>query len=146
MLSTLFQISSVVSFDSGGTYSAAVIEREAQDVAKAFYGIRLFVDKYHYADKDLKTYARCMFNRVDAGNGVNDLHVIVSTPEQFLGYYETSPVLDEFYTVAKEAVAEWHAETVKPCDLTYRYAELTESGIYLTNEFGADGYARRWQY
>lgn len=123
----------------------AVIEREATAIAKAFYGIKNFVEKYHYTDEDLITYARCIFNRVDASKGINSVDVILSTPDQFLAYADNNPVLNEYYTIAKKAVTEWHNETVKPCDLSYRYAELTESGIYLSNEFNADGYSRRWR-
>lgn len=123
----------------------AVIEREATAIAKAFYGIKNFVEKYHYTDEDLITYARCIFNRVDASKGINSVDVILSTPDQFLAYAENNPVLTEFYQIAHEAVTEWHNETVKPCDLSYRYAELTENGIYLSNEFNADGYSRRWR-
>lgn len=122
----------------------AQIERESEALAKAFYGIRNFTEKYHYDSTDLETYARCVFNRVDAGNGVNSLEAIISRPDQFLGYYDTSPVIDNLYKLAKEFVAAWHTEKVKPCDLSYQWAELTDKGIYLINEFGADGYARRW--
>ena len=124
---------------------AAVMQRDAEAVAKAFYGIRNFIVKYHYTEKDLKTYARCMFNRADAANGLYDLETVIGRKDQFLGYDRKNPVLNEYYTVAQAAVEEWHRETVKPCDVSYQFAELTEDGIYLAAEFGADGYARRWQ-
>lgn len=122
----------------------AVIDKEAREVAKAFYGIRNFIDKYNYTDKDLETYARCMFNRVDSGNGINSLAVIIATPEQFLGYGDSNPVLDNYYQIAKDNVTAWHNEDVKPVDSSYRYAELRPEGIFLTAEFGAGPYARRW--
>jgi hypothetical protein len=124
---------------------AAIMQREAEAVAKAFYGIRNFIVKYHYTEKDLKTYARCMFNRADAADGLYVLETVIGRKDQFLGYDSKNPVLNEYYTVAQAAVEEWHRETVKPCDVSYQFAELTESGIYLAAEFGADGYARRWQ-
>lgn len=123
---------------------AAIIDREAKAVAKAFYGIRLFVDKYHYDASQLETYARCIFNRVDVGNGINSLETVVSREGQFLGYADGNPVLDNYYQLAKKFVTDWHNEDVKPCDFSYQWAELTDKGIYLVNEFGADGYARRW--
>lgn len=123
---------------------AAVMDREATLIAKAFYGIRLFVEKYHYTKDDLLTYARCIFNRVESSNA-NTVEFVVSAPEQFLAYSEKNPVLTEYYDIALEAVKAWHNETLKPCDASYRFAELTERGIYLTAEFGADGYARRWR-
>ena len=50
------------------------LDAEAETLAKAFYGIHLFIDKYHYTDSDLETYARCIFNRYGAGNGLNSIH------------------------------------------------------------------------
>ena len=123
---------------------SAVMEREAAAIAKAFYGIRNFVDKYHYTKDDLITYARCIFNRVDSNNA-NTVQSVVSAPEQFLAYSEKNPVLTEYYDIALETVKAWHYETLKPCDASYRYAELTDRGIFLTSEFNADGYARRWR-
>lgn len=122
----------------------AVIASGAKSVAKAFYGIRNFIDKYGYDRSDLDTYSRCMFNRVDAGNGVNSLEVIIAQPEQFLGYADGNPVLDEYYKIAYELVSTWMSEETKPCDTSYRFAELTEKGIYLTDTFNAGPYDRRW--
>ena len=119
-----------------------VIQQEAREVAKAFYGIRRFCDRYGYDDSDLATYARCMFNRADAKK--TPLKSVISREGQFLGYSEDNLVLDVYLQPALAAVREWHSEDVKPCGLDYQYAELTERGIYLVNEFGADGYVRRW--
>ena len=122
-----------------------IMKSEANAIAKAFYGIRLFIDKYHYSESDLETYARCIFNRVDYGNGVSSVEEILATPEQFLAYSEQNPVLDEYYRLAYKFVEKWHSEETKPCDSGYRWAELTPQGIFLTNEFGAGPYSRRWQ-
>lgn len=117
-----------------------IMDQEATAVAKAFYGISRFVDKYHYSESDFATYARCMFNRAENA----DLQEVVSAKDQFLGYADNNPVLAEYYDLAIKFVREWHEETVKPCDISYIFAELTPNGIYLRNEFNADGYARRW--
>ena len=122
-----------------------IMKNEATAVAKAFYGIRNFVDKYHYSESDLETYARCIFNRVDYSGGVSSVEEILATPEQFLAYSEKNTVLDEYYQMAYKFVEAWHTEQTKPCDSGYRWAELTPQGVYLTNEFGAGPYARRWQ-
>ena len=116
------------------------IAQEATAVAKAYYGIRNFVEKYNYSETDLETYARCMFNRAEGG----DLVSVVSAKEQFLGYSDNNTVLDEYYNLAIRLVEKWHNETTKPCDTSYRYAELTPDGIFLKNDINANGYARRW--
>lgn len=123
---------------------AKTIDTEAETVARAFEGIKLFIEKYHYTDADLDTYARCMFNRVDVGNGVNSLYTIVSRPLQFTGYSDNNTVQKDYKALAKKLVTAWHEETEKPCDLRYQFAELTPEGIFLTMEVNAGPYARRW--
>lgn len=140
----------------------AVIDRESDAVARMFYGIHRFIEKYHYSEADLVTYARCAFNRKDSGNYyVTDdkgnfvldengekikanVEQIISQKDNFVGYADSNPVLKEYKQLAKELVTEWHNETVKPCDNSYQWAELTPDGIYLKADFDADGYARRW--
>lgn len=117
-----------------------IMDQEATAVAKAFYGIHRFIEKYNYSESDLRTYARCMFNRAENA----DLQEVISAKDQFLGYADNNPVLAEYNEYAVKFVKEWHEETVKLCDISYIFAELTPNGIYLRNEFKADGYARRW--
>lgn len=124
----------------------AIIKREATDGAKMIYGIRKFIEKYGYDERDLRTYIRCAIDRVDFGNGINDFHAVVSQEGQFLAYSENNPVLDEYYQVAYTEIQAWHNESTKPWDTSFRFAELTETGIFLTSEFGVDGYARRVKY
>lgn len=119
-----------------------IMTEEAKVVAKAFYGIRNFVDKYGYTTADLETYARCIFNRADAtGQSIEE---VVSKKDQFLGYAEGNQLVKEYYDQAIRFVNDWHTEEVKPCDSSYQWAELNEDGIWLRNSFKADGYARRW--
>ena len=122
----------------------AVIDRESDAVARMFYGVHRFVEKYHYSESDLETYARCAFNRKDASKTGNSLEVIISQPDQFVGYADSNPVLKDYKQIAEQLVTEWHNETVKPCDTSYQWAELTEKGIFLKDDINADGYARRW--
>lgn len=117
-----------------------IMAQEATAVAKAYYGIRNFIEKYNYSETDLETYARCMFNRAEGG----DLVSVVSAKEQFLGYADGNTVLDDYYNIALRLVEKWHTETTKPCDISYKYAELTPEGIFLKNDINANGYARRW--
>ena len=119
-----------------------IMEQEATAVAKAFYGINKFVEFYGYGEKDLETYARCMFNRAEASG---DLIAEISKPEQFTGYNDGNQVVANYKQLALKLVEEWHNETVKPCDTSFVFAELTPDGIWLKQQLHADGYARRWQ-
>ena len=120
-----------------------IMTEEAKVVAKAFYGIRLFVEKYGYTQADLETYARCMFNRADATG--QSLEAVVSKKDQFLGYSENNQLVKEYYDFAIRFVNDWHKEEVKPCDISYQFAELEDDGIWLVKTFNADGKERRWK-
>jgi hypothetical protein len=120
-----------------------IMTEEAKVVAKAFYGIRRFVEKYGYTQADLETYARCMFNRADATG--QSLEAVVSKKDQFLGYSENNQLVKEYYDFAIKFVNDWHNEEVKPCDISYQFAELEDDGIWLVKTFNADGKERRWK-
>jgi len=117
-----------------------LIEQESIAMAKAFYGIDRFVEKYHYNEADLATYARCMFNRADS----DDLIQVISSPNQFTGYSDGNQVIADYKQLAERLIRAWHEETVRPCDTAYIFAELTPDGIFLKKDFHAGPYDRRW--
>ena len=135
-----WQSEQVVQDESAATSQEYVINAEATAMAKAFYGIDKFIEKYHYDESDLVTYARCMFNRAENA----DLVSVIARPEQFTGYSDGNQVIAEYKQLAQRLITEWHEETVKPCDTAYIFAELTPEGIFLKKDLHADGYARRW--
>jgi len=126
--------------ESAATSQEYVIGMESDAVAKAFYGIDRFVEKYHYNEADLATYARCMFNRADS----DDLIQVISSPNQFTGYSDGNQVIADYKQLAERLIRAWHEETVRPCDTAYIFAELTPDGIFLKKDFHAGPYDRRW--
>ena len=123
-----------------------IMQKESESLARIFYGISKFQDKYGYDDKDFFTLARCVFNRVENDHYASDLAEVVNQKDQWVGYFENNPVLSEYYDLAYKAVQEWHQESIKPISNDFVYAELTPNGVFLKNDFHADGYARRWRY
>lgn len=138
-----WQSEQVVQDESAVTSQEYVINAEAEAMAKAFYGIDRFVEKYHYTEDDLITYARCIFNRTDRTDS-KDLIRVISAPNQFTGYSDGNQVIADYKQLARRLITEWHEETVKPCDSAFIFAELTPDGIFLKKDLHADGYARRW--
>ena len=106
---------------------------EAQAVARAIFGIRNFIEKYNYTNSDLETYARCIFDRVDArGKSVEE---IVAEKGQFVAYSENNTLVKEYYDLALQFVQAWHNEDAAPCDYyKFQTAVLTEYGIYLVDD------------
>lgn len=123
---------------------AAILDRWAKSGAKMLYGIRNFIDKYHYDESDLETYLQCAYDRYLFGNRLTDIETIIAQEGQFTGYSDGSPVLDEYYRISRDFFeGKLHEESLA-CDPSYRFAELTSQGIYLVDQFGADGYVRRY--
>ena len=112
--------------------------------AKMLFGIRRFVDKYNYTDKDLETYLRCAWNRYLYYGKLTDLDELIFTDGQFLECYRTNPS-DQYKEFCRKLFMEWYDEDVPLCDPSYVFAELTPKGIYLTDTFNADGYVIRWR-
>lgn len=124
----------------------AVVNRMADALAKLFYGADKFKTKYGYSDADFYTLARCVFNRVENRAYSNDIFEVIGQDNQWVGYFSTNPVLKEYKELALTSIREWRSESVKPVSNEYLWAELTPNGIYLKNDFHADGYAVRWRY
>jgi hypothetical protein len=122
----------------------AILDRWASAGAKMLYGIRNFREKYNYSDTDYETYLQCVYNRYLYGNKLTDIPVIISQKDQFLGFSDTNPVLDDLYRLSRAFFEAKLRDTSLACDPSYRFAELTPQGIYLVDQFGADGYVRRW--
>ena len=135
-----WQSEQIVQDESAVSSQEYVIEQESIAMAKAFYGVDRFIEKYHYTEDDLVTYARCMFNRAENA----DLVSVIARPNQFTGYSDGNQVIADYKQLAERLVREWHEETVRPCDTAYIFAELTPDGIFLKKDLHADGYARRW--
>jgi len=129
------------------------------DCSKCLYGIRNFIEKYHYGIPDEKTYLRAGFNRADEilqkmeRDGVEItmevrqkvLHDVLFKDKQFLACYESNPVLTDYEKVSKEALEEWINEESKPVDISYQYADTLENGVWLKSDLNADGFAIRWR-
>lgn len=130
---------------------AAQSEEEIQKqmataLAKLFYGASRFEDKYGYDSADFMTLARCVFNRVENKAYSGDFYEVLNQENQWIGFYDNNPVLEKYFNLALKAISEWQCETVKPISNDFLWAEFTPQGIYLKNDFNADGYAIRWRY
>lgn len=138
-----------------------VMGRMATLAAKACYGIRNFEEKYGYSERDFKTYVRCMCNRVDYAIALMSdaereavtldytellFKAVVEQEGQFLAYSEKNPALNTYYKWAFEEINDWRHESAKPWDISFRFAELNDDGIWLVQNPNSNGYARRVRY
>lgn len=122
-----------------------ICKNMAMSLSRVFYGIRNFESKYNYGTEDYRTYAWCIFNRVDNPAYPNTLDEVILQKDQWVGFAVENPSVDQYYTMALKFVKEWRNAETRPVTTDYLWAELTEKGIYLRNSFKADGYAVRWK-
>ncbi len=122
-----------------------IVNELTTSLSKMYYGVKNFQEKYRYSDTDFETYGRCAWNRMLNPAYSDDFAEVVFQPDQFLNCSENNPDVEPYHSMAKKHIQKWRAETVAPVSNDYVYAELTPNGVYLRNEFKADGYARRWR-
>ena len=121
------------------------LKKMATALAKVFFGADKFRDKYGYGEADFNTLGRCVTNRVENRAFSNDIYEVIEQKDQWVGYYPTNPVLDDYYHLAYSYLKGWLHEEVKPVSSEYCWAEFTPNGIWLKSDFHADGYSRRWR-
>lgn len=105
---------------------------EAQAIARAWFGIRNFTEKFHYTNSDLLTYARCITNRAEAtGKSIEE---VLDEPNQFIAYSDKNNLETGLYDLAIQFIADWHAGSLQPCDAKFKYAALEKTGIWLVDD------------
>jgi len=108
--------------------------REAKAIARMWFGVRNFTEKYHYTNDDLFTYAMCAVVRSEAtGKSIED---VLAEEGQFIAYSPNNNLETEYYNLALQFVADLHAGNLKTCDSKYKYAALTDMGIWLVDDPG----------
>ena len=122
-----------------------MFDRWAKAGARQLYGIRNFIEKYNYSERDKETYLRCSWNRYLYYNKLTDLAVLIYKTDQFVDCSENGRFLTEDEEFARKLFSEWYVEAGLPCDPSYIFAELTPQGVFLVDKYGADGYQKRWR-
>ena len=114
---------------------------EAEAVARVLYGIR------DNKEQDLRTYAWCIFNRVDNPSSEFDgtLEDVIAKPEQWMFYDPSSPVTDTLYRIALEEVTRWHEEE-RPVSYEFLYAEWTRDDVVLRDRWEYTDSTNTWRY
>ena len=120
-------------------YDAALRQTEAETVARVLYGVK------NNSEKDLRTLAWCIFNRVDNQQYPNTLAGVVSQPKQWMAYSENNAVLDKLYQIAEEEVDRWHSGH-RPVASDFVYMNWSPSEIVLRNRWEEKSGTKYWQW
>lgn len=114
---------------------------EAKALARAIFGIRNFIEKYHYTIEDILTYARCVTNRAEAtGKSIEE---VLAEENQFIAYSKHNDIVKEYYDLMLKFVADWHSGNLPPCDIKFQNAVLKDTGIWLVDNINAS-VPNRW--
>lgn len=120
-------------------YDAALRQTEAEAVARVLYGVK------GNSERDLRTLAWCIFNRVDNSQYPNTLTGVISQPKQWMAYSEDNAVLDKLYQIAAEEVDRWHSGH-RPVSSDYVYMNWSPSEIILRNRWEEKSGTKYWQW
>ena len=124
-----------------GYYSAqseaAVMDREAEDIARVLYGMQ------YNSDAGLKSAVWCVLNRVDNRLYPDTVQGVCEQEQQWVGYYDTNPVLSNLKELALEQVKVWHSG-VRPMGSNFVYLEWSPKEIVLRDNYNNVGVVHKW--
>ncbi len=117
---------------------------KAEKLAKVLYGIR------DNNESDLITACWCVFNRVDIKSGeyayLKTLEDVISQPEQWMGYSEENPVLENLYQIAYSQLEIWLNEGHRPVSSDYVFLVWSPNKIYLKTALEDNKSTKTWRY
>lgn len=125
-------------YEYGGDVSQ--IEREAEYIAKVFYGM----DRNH-ADSDLRAIAWCIFNRVEHYAHPDTIQGVCEQPKQWIGYSSDNPVLTEHYDLALAELKIWYSGGHRPMGNQYIYLTWSSKEILLRDTFEENKNTHYWR-
>ena len=112
---------------------------EAEMIAKVLYGVQY--NNYN----DMRTYAWCIFNRVDNSQYPNTLEEVIEQPKQWMAYSPDNAILDDIYQIAMEELTAWKSGH-RPVSDDYVYMNWTPSAITLRNRWEDGSTTGYWRY
>ena len=120
-------------------YDEALRQSEAEAVARVLYGVK------GNSVKDLRTYAWCIFNRVDNKSYPNTLAGVISQPNQWMAYSDNNAILDSLYEIAREELDRWYSGH-RPVSSDFVYMSWSPSEIVLRNRWEEKSGTKYWQW
>ncbi|MBR1456213.1 MAG: cell wall hydrolase [Oscillospiraceae bacterium] len=116
---------------------AGIMDREAESIAKVLYGMQ------YNSEVGLKSAVWCVLNRVDNKLYPDTVQGVCEQADQWVGYYDTNPVLVRLKELALEQLKVWHSG-VRPMGSNYVYLEWSSKEITLRDNYGSSGVVHKW--
>ena len=124
----------------------AAIEEDTVLMAKFLAGIDGFVQNWGYSDRDIRTYAECVINRVLDKKFPNTITEVITQENQWVGFSESNQVIEQYYQVASTVVNNYYEDVIRPCSAAYCWVDLNKNGCWLMSEYSDSPYVGRWRY
>ena len=124
-------------YEYGGDIDS--IEAEAECIAKVLYGTA----QHHSADGQ-RAVVWCILNRVEHASYPNSVIEVCEQPQQWMGYSEDNPVVEDLYDVALEVLKTWYNGGHRPVSPDYIFLSWSSSEIVLRDRFEEKG-AHYWR-
>ena len=129
-------------YEYGG--DVAQIEREAEYIAKVFYGYGAAINHNHSVS-DLRGIAWCIFNRVEHYAYPDTVAGVCEQPKQWMSYSSDNPVLTEYYDLALEELKTWYSGGHRPMNNSYIYLTWSSKEILLRDTFEENKSTNYWR-
>ncbi len=102
------------------------------------------------SEKDLITACWCIFNRVDIKTGeyayLTKLEEVIDQPEQWMGYSEENPVIENLYQIAYAQLENWLIGGHRPVSSEYVFLVWSPDKIFLKTALEDSKDTKTWHY
>ena len=123
---------------TGNDSKTAAMRVDAKEIARVLYGVRT------NNAADLRTLVWCVLNRVDNKAYPNTIAEVVAQPNQWMGYSDSNPVLDDLFNIAYGELEIWYGG-IRPCPPDYVFMNWTPSEITLRDTFEFSSKTHSWR-
>ena len=106
------------------------IREEAEYVAKVLYGTAL-----DNSSKGKELVVWCIINRVENEKYPNTVKEVCQQKDQWMGYSDTNPVMQDLYDTAYNVLSKWHEDNYRTVSPDYIFMSWSQKSITLRTEF-----------
>lgn len=124
---------------TGDASRAEAMKADCIEIAKVLYGIR------QNSKDDLRTAVWCVLNRVNNSGYPSSVAEVCKQKDQWMGYSEENPVLDDLFNIAYEQVEIWYGG-IRPVSPDYIYMNWTPTEITLRDNWENGSSTHYWRY
>lgn len=122
----------------GGEVSA--IEKEAEFIAKVLYGTAL-----NNSEDGQRAVVWCIINRTEHQNYPDTVAEVCRQEQQWMGYSDDNPVLENLYELALAELKVWHNDGHRPMSKDFVFLSWSENEIVLRDKFEEKPNTHYWR-